>query len=59
MPSNIHFRQWDAVQTPPAELHGQFDLVHLRLVMIGIASEDLEKVVTNLALLLSEFLHKK
>lgn len=53
MPSNIHFQQWDAVQPPPAELHGQFDLVHLRLVMIGIANEDLAKVVANLALLLS------
>ncbi|KAL1986118.1 hypothetical protein VTN96DRAFT_7015 [Rasamsonia emersonii] len=52
MPSNIHFQQWDAVQPPPAELHGQFDLVHLRLVMIGIANEDLAKVVANLALLL-------
>lgn len=53
MPPNIHFSPWNVVHEPPKELLGQFDLVHLRLVMIGIENEDVSKLVANLAGLLS------
>ncbi|KAA8652363.1 class I SAM-dependent methyltransferase [Aspergillus tanneri] len=49
---NIHFRRWNAIEPPPSELRGQFDLVHLRLVMIGINNEDVPALVENLSLLL-------
>ncbi|KAB8070021.1 hypothetical protein BDV29DRAFT_160868 [Aspergillus leporis] len=49
---NIHFRRWNAIEPPPSELRGQFDLVHLRLVMIGINNEDVSALVENLSLLL-------
>ncbi|KAE8378008.1 S-adenosyl-L-methionine-dependent methyltransferase [Aspergillus bertholletiae] len=52
LPDNIHFQQWNATERPPSELHGQFDLVHLRLVMIGISNEDVSALVEHLSLLL-------
>lgn len=40
LPENVSFRIADAMSEPPDELHGQFDIVHLRLFLCVVENND-------------------
>ena len=40
LPSNVKLYTQDAAAEPPQELHGQYDVVHLRLFLSVIADND-------------------
>lgn len=52
LPSNVTLRAWDMYETPPTELIGKYDIVHIRLVGIVVQNKDPSPILGNLALLL-------
>lgn len=52
LPPNVSLTVFDAKQAPPEELHGQYDLVHVRLLVAAMLPGDWDTVVGNLCLLL-------
>ena len=52
---NIQFRAWDAFGEVPAELRGQYDIVHLRLFMVNIKDNDASVLIENIYQMLSEW----
>ena len=52
LPSNVHFHTTNALQPFSEEHHGQFDLVHLRLLVCALEKDDWIKVATNVSQLL-------
>ncbi|KAJ8132750.1 hypothetical protein O1611_g874 [Lasiodiplodia mahajangana] len=52
LPSNVSLTVLDAKQPLPEDLHGQYDLVHVRLLVAAMLPDDWDKVVRNLVLLL-------
>ena len=54
LPSNIQLRRWDMYTEPPADLVGQFEIVHVRLILLVIKDNNPLPIVRNLWKLLSE-----
>ncbi|KAI9878027.1 MAG: hypothetical protein M1830_002147 [Pleopsidium flavum] len=52
LPPNIKLHQWDMFTDPPAELVGQFDIVHVRLITLVIKDNNALPVINNLRKLL-------
>ena len=52
LPGNVSLREWDFHEKPPEEALGQYDVVHIRLVILVIGKGDPVPVLRNLALLL-------
>ncbi|KAI0185625.1 S-adenosyl-L-methionine-dependent methyltransferase [Xylaria flabelliformis] len=52
LPSNVSLTVLDAKQPLPEDLHGQYDLVHVRLLVAAMLPGDWDTVVRNLCLLL-------
>lgn len=52
LPSNIALDVLNAKQEPPKELHGTFDLVHLRLLLAVMHAADWKTVASNIMKLL-------
>ncbi|KAI1169039.1 S-adenosyl-L-methionine-dependent methyltransferase [Nemania serpens] len=52
LPSNVYLTELDAKQPLPEHLHGQYDLVHVRLLVAAMLPGDWDTVVRNLCLLL-------
>ncbi|KAM0247132.1 hypothetical protein ACHAP5_004211 [Fusarium lateritium] len=52
LPSNVKLSFGDAFKPIPAELVGQYDLVHVRLLMVALKTGDWEPVARNLMSLL-------
>jgi hypothetical protein len=44
LPENVELRLLDAKQPPPTELHGQYDVIFLRFLNIGMVPDDWAKV---------------
>ena len=53
MPPNVRYRVWNAYEDVPAELHEQYDMVHIRLFMINIKDNDASAIVRNVQKMLS------
>lgn len=53
LPSNIELHKWDMFSEPAAELIGQFDVVHVRLVTLVIKDNNVLPLVKNILKLLS------
>ena len=56
LPSNVKLQTWDFFTDPPESLVGQFDIVHVRLVMLVIKNNDPLIIIKNLWKLLSKSL---
>ena len=54
LPANIQLREWDMFADPPAQLIGQFDIIHIRSVTLVIKDNNALPVIKNLRKLLSE-----
>ena len=52
LPGNVELRLLDAKQTPPPELHGQYDVIFLRFLVIGMKPEDWAKVARTVFMML-------
>ncbi|PYH44435.1 class I SAM-dependent methyltransferase [Aspergillus saccharolyticus JOP 1030-1] len=52
LPANVVLDTWDALGPVPEHLHGQYDLVHCRGMMLYIQGGDPSRLLANLALLL-------
>jgi SAM-dependent methyltransferase len=52
LPTNVNLSILDARQPPPQHLHGTYDLVHARLLVVGLTATDWAVVVQNLVKLL-------
>jgi hypothetical protein len=46
-PSNVCFKQWNALDEVAPELYEAYDLVHIRLFQINIKDNDASKLVQN------------
>lgn len=53
LPSNISIRKLDILKPLPEELVGQYDIVHVRLLLCVIRNDDPVPVLTNLLKMLS------
>lgn len=53
LPSNVTLRQWDMFTEPPAELVGQYDIVHIRLVTLVVKDNNPLPIIQNMRKLLS------
>lgn len=47
LPDNITFHVHNAKEPFPSELHGQFDAIHIRLILAAISDNDLEQISRN------------
>jgi chemotaxis methyl-accepting protein methylase len=54
MPPNVSFAEWNAFENVPEELHGKYDVVHIRLFMINVKDNDASAVIRNVHKMLSE-----
>lgn len=54
LPVNVNLRQWDMFTDPPAELVGQYDILHVRLVTLVIKDNNAVPLIQNLRKLLSK-----
>jgi hypothetical protein len=54
LPANVKLREWDMITDPPAELVGQYDIVHVRLITLVIKDNNGLPIVRNLRKLLSK-----
>ncbi|KAL9122036.1 MAG: hypothetical protein Q9187_001413 [Circinaria calcarea] len=52
LPSNIRMRTWNMFEAVPENLIGQFDIVHVRLVLLVIPDNNPVPVIQNLATML-------
>jgi trans-aconitate methyltransferase len=52
LPSNMNLSVLDVKQPVPKQLHGTYDLVHVRLIIAGMLPDDWKVVVRNLSRLL-------
>ncbi|KAF2097741.1 hypothetical protein NA57DRAFT_76550 [Rhizodiscina lignyota] len=52
VPSNVHLHIADVKRPFPAEFHGQFDMIHARLLLLAMDSMDWILVVNNMKTLL-------
>ncbi|KAF4445347.1 methyltransferase domain-containing protein [Fusarium austroafricanum] len=52
LPPNVKLSLWNVFEPVPPELAGQYDLVHVRLLMVALKAEDWEPVARNLKSLL-------
>ncbi|KAF2762993.1 hypothetical protein EJ05DRAFT_506638 [Pseudovirgaria hyperparasitica] len=52
IPSTFKFSEWDVYTEPPAELIGQFDIVHIRLFVIVVRDNDPCTMIRNAVRLL-------
>ena len=48
LPPNVSFRKWDIKQSPPEDLVGQYDIVHIRLLIFVLLDDDIPKILQNL-----------
>lgn len=53
VPSNVSFREWDFKQDPPEDLVGQYDVVHLRLLILVLLDDEIPAVLQRFIKLLS------
>ncbi|PYI00580.1 hypothetical protein BO78DRAFT_438213 [Aspergillus sclerotiicarbonarius CBS 121057] len=42
LPENITLREWDALTPVPADLHGRYDIVHVRLAVLFLSGRDVD-----------------
>ena len=56
LPENVILQQLDIFEPIPELLHGQYDIVHVRLFMLVIHNDDPGSMLENLVRLLSMFL---
>ena len=54
LPANVKLQKWDMFSDPPEELVGQFDIVHVRLIMLVIKDNNPVPIIHNLWKLLSK-----
>lgn len=54
VPSNVAFREWDIKQEPPEDLVGQYDVVHVRLLVFVLLDDEILGVLQRLIKLLSK-----
>ncbi|KAI0812859.1 S-adenosyl-L-methionine-dependent methyltransferase [Xylaria sp. FL0064] len=52
VPSNVSFREWNIKQEPPEDLIGQYDVVHLRLLIFVLLDDEIPAVLQKLIKLL-------
>ena len=52
LPSNVSMSKWDMYDSPPKELIGRYEIVHIRLVTLAMRSRDAASVVQNVSQLL-------
>ncbi|KAI1170960.1 S-adenosyl-L-methionine-dependent methyltransferase [Nemania sp. FL0916] len=52
LPSNVSFREWDIKQEPPEDLVGQYDIVHVRLLIFVLLDDEIPSVLQRLMKLL-------
>lgn len=52
LPPNVQLQEANALKPFPAELHGQYDLVHVRLMFLALKTSDWAVVAANLRTLL-------
>ncbi|KAH8162763.1 hypothetical protein CIB48_g5482 [Xylaria polymorpha] len=52
VPSNVSFREWDFKQDPPEDLVGQYDVVHLRLLILVLLDDEIPAVLQRFIKLL-------
>jgi len=57
LPGNIKFRYQNFLQPFPEELLGKYDLVHVRVMVLALSSDEWEPAVRNLMTLLREYYH--
>lgn len=48
LPKNINFRVWNMFEDVPDDLHGKYDIVHIRLVYLMIQNDDPLPIIRNL-----------
>lgn len=53
LPSNVCLQFGDVLEPIPAELHGKYDLVHVRLLMFALKVEQWSSAASNLSKLLA------
>lgn len=54
-PSNVNLRLMDSLRDPPEALHGQYDVVHLRMWASNLRTKDVRLVIRSVSKLLSKF----
>ncbi|RYC55499.1 hypothetical protein CHU98_g10712 [Xylaria longipes] len=52
LPSNVSYREWDIKQEPPEDLAGQYDIVHIRLLIFVLLDDEIPAVLPKLLKLL-------
>jgi len=57
LPDNVSLRVWNALEDPPLEFCGQYDIVHVRLFMSIIQDNDPRALIGNCRKLLSMSLY--
>jgi len=58
-PSNVEFDTLDVLQEPPLGLHGQFNVVHLRLLQSVVNDNNPSAIISHCLKLLSRFPPRK
>ncbi len=48
LPRNVKLRTWNALDDVPSELVGQYDLVHVRLLVFAVDNSDPRPMLRNL-----------
>lgn len=56
LPKNIILSTSNLLEEPPASLHGQFDFVHVRLVLSLVGSGSPNSIIRHIKMLLSSYL---
>lgn len=55
LPSNISLRTWNVYESPPPELIGAYDMVHIRLLAVVVRDKNTLPIIKNAALLLKPY----
>lgn len=53
LPEHMNLYNWNIFEDPPEVFHGQYDLVHIRLITVVIKNNDPEVIMRRFAKLLS------